>query len=320
MKRNKVASGEMGELAVIRYLRKRFPQRRSEVLQGIGDDAMVLREGYVVSTDSFFERTHFDLRYFSYHALGYHCMGASLSDIAAMGASPVCALVSLCVSKKIGLKAIRELYDGFSELMRKYHCDISGGDIVKCETLGMTITVIGRTKTPLMRSGARPGDMLYVTNFLGLAETGRVALQDGFPQNEYPDAIQRHLYPQPRIDEALSIRKFVTSCIDTSDGLSTDGDHLAEESGVKIVIEAEHIPIHPEVAKSCGRRHDDPTRFILSAGEDFELLFTARRLPKLPGVKIFTIGRVASGKGLFIAQGGRERPLRPSGYEHTVGH
>jgi thiamine-monophosphate kinase len=306
----------MDEFEVIRYLRKRFPTRRNEVLKGIGDDAMVLRDGYVVTTDSLFERTHFDLHYFSFFALGYHSMAASLSDIAAMGASPICALVSLCIPKKIGIKAIRELYDGFSELTKKYRCDISGGDIVKCETFGMTITVIGHAKTPLMRSGAKPGDFLYVTNFLGLAETGRMALKEGLPENQYPDAIQRHLYPQPRINEALAIKKYATSCIDTSDGLSTDGNHLAEESGVKIVIDAEHLPIHPEVGKLCSQKGKDPSRFILSAGEDFELLFTAGRLPKISGVNVFRIGKVMKGRGLFIAYAGREQPVRPSGYEH----
>ncbi|UCF70114.1 MAG: thiamine-phosphate kinase [candidate division WOR-3 bacterium] len=291
--------------------------QRKEVLKGIGDDAMVLRDGYVITTDSFFEKTHFDLRYFSYFAVGYHSIAASLSDIAAMGASPICALVSLCVPAKISMKAIRELYDGFSELVKKYRCDISGGDIVKCETFGMTITVIGRTKVPLIRSGAKPGDSLYVTNFLGLAETGRMALKEGLPESQYPDAIQKHLYPQPRINEALSIKKYATSCIDTSDGLSVDAYHLAEESAVKIVIDAEHIPIHPEVGRFCRVNGQDPTRFILSAGEDFELLFTAGRLSKIAGVKVFRIGKVMKGRGLFILQGGREQPVRPSGYRHV---
>ena len=305
-----------GELELIRYLRKRFPKKRSEIVESIGDDAMVLRDGYVISTDSFFEKTHFELSYFSFFALGYHAMAASLSDIAAMGASPISALVSLCIPKKIGAKAIRELYDGFSELTKKYKCDISGGDIVKCQTFGMTITVIGRTKTPLLRSGAKPGNFLYVTNFLGLAETGRIALKESLSKSQYSDAFQKHLYPEPRINEAFSIKKYVTACIDTSDGLSTDAHHLAEESGVKIVIDAEHIPIHPEVGKLCSAKRQDPTRFILSAGEDFELLFTAKRLPKISGVKVFRIGRVMKGRGLYIAQTGREQPVRPSGYSH----
>jgi thiamine-monophosphate kinase len=305
-----------GELEIIRYLRKSFPGRRSEVLKGIGDDAMVLRGGYVISTDSFFDKTHFDLSYFSYLALGHHVMAASLSDIAAMAAVPVAALVSLCVTKKTGAGAIRELYDGFARLTRKYNCDIAGGDIVKCQTFGMTITVIGRTSAPLLRSGARPGDSLFVTNFLGLAETGRIVLKDKWRRSEYPAGIEKHLFPQLRIDEACALRKYATACIDTSDGLSTDAFHLAEESRVRIVVDADHLPIHPEVGRLCGLRHIDPTRFILSAGEDFELLFTASGLPKVKGLNVFRIGRVAKGQGLYMAAGGRERRIKPSGYQH----
>ena len=307
-----------GELEVIRYLRKRFPQRRREVIKGIGDDAMVFRDGYVISTDSFFEKTHFDLGYYSYYDVGYHTMAASLSDLAAMGASPVAALIALGVSRKIRAKAIRELYDGFDELAKKFKCDISGGDIVASQTFGVTITVIGRTERPLLRSGARPGDILYVSNFLGLAEAGRIVLQEQLPVSQYPDAVKKHLYPEPRISEAFAIRKFVSACIDTSDGLSTDAFHLTEESRVKIVVDAEHLPIHSEVAKLCSLKGWDPTRFIFTSGEDFELLFTARRLPKIARVKIFRIGRVAKGRGLYIASGGRERPLVPEGYEHIT--
>ena len=304
------------ELAVIRYLRKRFPKKRSEILTSIGDDALVLQNGYVVSTDSFFERTHFDLAYFSFYALGYHTMAASLSDLAAMCASPICVLVSLCVSRKIGIKAIRELYDGFDEVIRKFRCDMVGGDIVKCQTFGMTITVIGQTSKPLLRSGAVPGNFLYVTNFLGLAEAGRIALKEKLLATQYPDSIKKHLYPEPRIKEAFSIRKYATACIDLSDGLSTDAYHLAEESNVKIVIESEHIPVHPEVGKLCGIKGGDPTRFILSSGEDFELLFTASRLPGIPGLKVFRIGRIMKGRGLFLSDEGRLKRLEPSGYEH----
>jgi thiamine-monophosphate kinase len=245
-------------------------------------------------------------------------MAASLSDLAAMGAAPICALVALSLSKKIRVNAVRELYDGLDELARKFRCDISGGDIVKSETFGLTITVIGRARKPLMRSGARPGDQFYVTNFLGLAEVGRVALKEKLPVSQYPDAIKKHLYPEPRINEAFAIGRYITSCIDTSDGLSTDAFHLSEESRVKIVIDAEHIPVHAEVGKLCNLKGVDATRFILSAGEDFELLFTANRLPKIGYVKIFRLGRVVKGSGLYISSGGRERAIRPEGYEHVT--
>jgi thiamine-monophosphate kinase len=309
-------SNNVGELSLINYIRKRFPKRRKEIVKGIGDDALVLRDGIVVSTDSFFEGVHFDMAYFSPYALGCHCMAASLSDLAAMAASPLCALVSLNLSKHKGKKEVSELYNGFERITKKYKVDIAGGDIVASPAFGMTITVIGYAKKPLMRSGARPGQALYVTNFLGLAEIGRRALRDKLPKKEYPDAIEKHLYPEPRIFEAQSLRRYSTACIDTSDGLSTDAFHLAEESRVKIIISEEHIPIHPEVGKLCSIEKIDPVEFILSAGEDFELLFTAWRILKIPRVKIFKIGMIEKGRGLYLSKRGGVKRIQPSGYEH----
>ena len=312
------ASKRQGELAIIDLIRKRFPKKRKEILKGIGDDAMAFRNGTVVSTDSFFEGVHFDLTYFSMSALGYHCMAASLSDLAAMGASPTCALVSLHLTKKIGKQDVNDLYSGFGKIVKKYKMDISGGDIVASPAFGMTITVIGYAKKTLMRSGAKPGQALYSTNFLGLAETGRVVLRNKLPKKEYPDAVEKHLYPEPRIFEAQVLRRYITSCIDSSDGLSTDALHLAEESKVKSIIEAEHIPVHPEVGKLCNIEGIDALQFILSSGEDFELLFTAWRLPKIPRIKIFKIGRVVKGRGLYLSKKGKQKLIHSSGYEHLL--
>ena len=191
-----------GELSIIRFIRKRYPKERKEVLKGIGDDAMVFRNGLVVSTDSLFENLHFDLKYFSMYALGWHTMAASLSDLAAMGAEPLCVLVSLNLTEKIGLNDIKKLYQGFDKLGKKYAFDISGGDIVQSPAFGLTITVIGKAGKPLMRSGAQPGQELFVTNFLGLAEVGRAVLDKDLPRKQYPVAVNKHLYPEPRIKEA----------------------------------------------------------------------------------------------------------------------
>ncbi len=309
---------ENSETALINFIRKRFPRRRSELTKGIGDDAAVFRNGFVVSTDSFFESIHFDLNYFSFSALGHHCLAASLSDIAAMGALPICALISLNLTKQIGIKQIDPLYKGFSQVARRYRCDIAGGDIVASPSFGMSITVIGRARKAMLRSGARPGQMLFVTNFLGLAETGRAVLQHGLPKRDFSESIKKHLYPEPRVHEAQRIKRYARSCIDVSDGLSTDASHLADESGVKIVIDAEHVPIHSEVGEYCAKTNIEPLEFILASGEDFELLFTASQVPRIQGVKIFKIGQVMRGKGLFVSLRGKEKRIEPSGYEHLT--
>lgn len=308
----------MAELSLIKYIRKNFPRRRHEITKGIGDDAMVFKNGMVVSTDSFVEGVHFDFNYFSKFTLGYRTMAASLSDLAAMAAKPICALVSLYLPQNTTKKDIAHLYQGFQKIGREYKIDISGGDIIESPFWGITIAVIGFTKKPLLRSGAKPGQLLYVTNFLGLAEVGRLVLKDKLSIKNFKNAINRHLMPKPRIFEALKIREYTTAGIDTSDGLSTDAHHLGEESGVKITIDAEKIPVHPEVARFCKFKKIDPIKFILASGEDFELLFTAKRMPKIHKIKIFEIGKVSKGKGIYLAKKGKIKPLKPSGYEHLV--
>jgi thiamine-monophosphate kinase len=298
---------QASETTLVEYIKSKFPKKRREIAYGIGDDAMVFRNGIVVSTDSFFDNVHFDLDYFSMRTLGYHTMAASLSDLAAMGAWPLCALVSLHLTELIHFDAVKQLYDGFASLSKKFSFDIAGGDIVASRSFGMTITVIGRAKRPFMRSSAVPGQALFVTNFLGLAEVGRMVLQESLPQKEYPDSVQRHLLPVPRIHEAKALTGYVRSCIDTSDGLSSDAKHLAEES---------KVPVHAEVGRYCAKMKIDPMEFILSAGEDFELLFTSHRVPKIQGAKVFKIGRVMKGRGVYLSVRGKPRRIETTGYEH----
>jgi thiamine-monophosphate kinase len=306
------------ELQLIDYIRKRFPHKRGLVRVGIGDDAMVMQNNTVVSTDSFAESVHFDFKYFTKYSLGYRAMAASLSDLAAMAAKPVCALVSLYLPKRTTLDEIADLYDGFRAVVRDFRLGISGGDIIESPFWGVTITVIGITKKPLLRSGARPGQVLLATNFLGLAEVGRLVLLHRLNKREFPKAVEKHLYPQARISESLKLKRFATACIDISDGLSTDAFHISEESRVKVVIEPDILPVHPEVALFCHRKKIDPVKFILSAGEDFELLFTADAKPSNTGFPVNRVGRIEKGRGLFIQTSRGLRSLKPSGYEHLI--
>ncbi len=307
---------EIGEEKIIDYIKKRFPKRNKEISKGIGDDAAVLKNGLIISTDSFYEHIHFKFKYFDMYAVGYHCLSASLSDLAAMGARPIAALISLCLTQRIMTPDIKELYRGFQTLVQRFNFDIAGGDIVQGPGFGLTITVIGQAKKPMMRSGARPGQNLYITNFLGLAETGRIVLDQGLTKKRYPDSVNKHLFPEPNFKDARIIKKFATGCIDTSDGLSTDAHHLAKESKVKIVLEGTHIPIHPEVGMLCALKKIEPIDFILSAGEDFELLFTADDLPKRLKLKIFRIGRIEKGKGVWLSYQNKITPIEQSGYDH----
>ncbi len=305
-----------GEWELIKYIRNAFPKKRREILAGIGDDAMILKNGTVVSTDSFVEGVHFNFKYFNFYQLGFRCLAGSLSDLAAMAAEPVCALVSLYLTRAVEKKDIFELYRGFRGIGDRFQIDIAGGDIVESPFCGCTLTVIGKTRKPLLRRGARPGDGLYVTGHLGLSETGRRALAQSRPLRLFSASVQRHRFPVPRIAEALKVRSNASAGIDTSDGLSTDAWHLAQESGVQIIIDARRLPIHPEVSRMARLLKIDPVNFILSAGEDFELLFTARRRPPSIQTPLTRIGEVKKGRGIWLTGNGPDRALEPSGYEH----
>ncbi len=299
---------------MIEYIRKKFPKRQPDVRIGIGDDAMVLKNGTVISIDSFVEGIHFDFKYFSKFDLGFRTMSASLSDLAAMAAKPVCALIGLFLPRTTKEIEIKELYKGFSRVCSKFQCDVAGGDIIESPFWGITITVVGRAKKPLLRSGAKVGDYLYVTGYLGLAETGRIVLAEGYKKNLFPDSIKKHLSPEPRIYEVLKLRRYLNAGIDTSDGLSTDAFHLAEESRVKVIIE--DIPVHPEVELLCKWKKIAPVDFILSAGEDFELLITGKKINNIRNMRLFKIGRIERGRGVYILSDRRTKRIYPCGYEH----
>lgn len=308
----------MSELELIRRIRRAFPRNHRAVLVGIGDDALVLRGGMVVSTDAFVDGVHFIGAATSYLDIGARCMAGALSDLAAMAAEPVCALVALCLPKRTAQRNVDDLYRGFRIMASRYRCDISGGDMVASRTLVIAITVIGRTRRPLLRSGARAGQRLWCTGFLGLAETGRQVLNRHGDARVFRASVQRHRRPFPRIKEALTLRRWARAGIDTSDGLSTDALHLAEESDVGIVLHSAAIPVHPEVARYCRERGLDPIDYILSAGEDYELLFTTARVPRSPDVALAAIGEVVRRRGLYLERQGRARRIDATGYQHLA--
>ncbi|MEO0099134.1 MAG: thiamine-phosphate kinase [candidate division WOR-3 bacterium] len=311
---------ELGEVKVISALKKLVKRRRREVLLGIGDDSCLLKNGEILTTDSFLAGVHFDLRYFDYRTLGERITCATLSDIAAMAGKPILILVSLYLPREMERKELLSLYQGIENICRRYNCQVAGGDIVASPKLGITLTALGKSDKAVRRDSARVGDKVFLTGYLGMAETGRIALAQGLSRKEYPKTIVRHLRPLPRIFEAWQMRKKLNSLIDTSDGLSTDLNHLARESKVKIKIFWEKLPIHKETKRLAKRLKIDLKDFLFSAGEDFELLFTSdKEIPKeIRGLKIAEIGKCEKGRGVFFIKEGKEYPLPPTGYDHLT--
>ena len=347
-------SRKITEESLIRVI-QRTVTSRGRVRLGIGDDAAVLKDGTVVTTDAYAEGVHFDLSYMSLRQVGERCACGAISDVTAMAAEPEAVFVSLalpgnapCLTPEARRRAdagfkrhasgmkqqVRQLYSGIEDVCAEMGCEVAGGDIIVADQLLLALTAVGKTRSPRLRSGARPGDRLYVTGNLGSAEAGRILLADEVrsqrpvcrrqkrgkrPAGDWRlPLIRRHLRPVPRLAVMRELRRYFHGLIDTSDGLATDARHLSEMSGVRIVLEAEAIPIAPATKRFCVEHGFDPLDFVLEAGEDYELLSTSRhRLPSsVKDVKVTAIGSVEDGRGLFIERGGRAVPVTVSGYDH----
>jgi thiamine-monophosphate kinase len=331
---------------------QRTVMSRGRVRLGIGDDAAVLKDGTVVSSDAYADGVHFDLSYMSLRQVGERCTCGAISDVVAMAAEPEAVFVSLalphralCQTPRARRRAkvlsveqqVRELYSGIDSVCAEMGCEVAGGDIIVTDQLLLALTVTGKTRTPKLRSGARPGDTLYVTGNLGSAEAGRILLADEVRSRKSETRsqncrserrkakggwclplVRRHLSPVPRLAVMRRLKSFFHGLIDTSDGLATDARHLSEMSGVKIVLDGDALPILPATKRFCAEHGFNLPDFVLGAGEDYELLFSSsRRIPSnATGVKVTGIGSVERGSGLWISRAGLTLPVTVSGYDH----
>jgi len=318
-----------------------FIPHPSSLLQGIGDDAAVVRQrsalDFVITTDLLVEGIDFDLDTFkiSPRDVGHKALAVSLSDIAAMGARPRWALLSIGVPQaRWDTSFLEKFYVGVRALAARHAVTIIGGDISRTpERVVVDSIVLGETSRgrAVLRSGARPGDRIYITGSLGGAAAGLQILQDNSrtPSTARHTRAQRQLIlrqtrPTPRVEwgRLLVERKVATAMIDLSDGLSSDLSHLCRESGVGANVEASRIPIDPFI-KRAGISDAEALPLALNGGEDFELLFTVgpRHAAKLPdevgGVPITYIGDVTSDAGkVRLVEKARARVLKPSGFQH----
>ena len=299
------------ESEIIERIRKQFGGSRAVI--GIGDDAAVLDlpDGFstVVCSDLLAENTHFRRSTHPPDSIGFKAIAVNVSDVGAMGGTPSHCLISLALPP--GLEAA--WFDGFSEgvatACRKFEVSLVGGDTSEAECIFVDACVIGRVRPErtVRRSGARPGDGVYVTGTIGGSALGLRLLEAG--RSDDP-AVGRHLYPEPRHRIGLEIADRATSMIDISDGFSTDLGHLLAESEVSARIEGSRIPLHP------GSELD----LALDSGEEYELIVTARELPsEIGSVPITRVGEIiASGEThqAFLRQNTRERILDPKGWQH----
>jgi thiamine-monophosphate kinase len=329
-----------GELALIETIRKRAGAARSgspALRVGIGDDCAVLRPNagheICVTTDFTLENTHFRRDWHPPESVGHRCLARGLSDLAAMGAEPLAVFLSLAIPRKMPGEWVDRFLDGFLALAKEQRVPLAGGDTAQSPAVGPSqggliladVVAVGQVRRgkALLRSGARPGDGIYVTGAVGGAAAELAARSKDprkFRRRTQATAGHPHLYPEPRIAVGLRLRGLAHAAIDVSDGLSTDLNHLCEESGVAAVIDEAALPVHP-LAAGCG----EPMALVLGGGEDYELLFTAPRNIRVPrrlaGVPIHRIGMVKrlgrnTPRILLKTLDGRQIAIRPGGWEH----
>lgn len=326
--------GGPGELALLDRIRRLATRNRGRAVSlGIGDDCALVRlkpgEDLAVTTDLSIAGRHFHLKWHPPEAIGHRTLARGLSDIAAMGARPLAAFLSLGLPRELTIAHGRHpawvdaLCDGFLALAAKHRTPLAGGDLAQSPIAVADIVLVGAVPRgkALLRSGARPGDLLYVTGALGGAAAGlkKLAKTAGRASGKFNPAAQAilapHLWPQPRIAQGLWLRKHIaaTAAIDISDGLSTDLDHLCGESGVSAELDADLLPIHPGAT----------LELALHGGEDYELLFTAAPGIDMPrriaGVRVTRIGRITkprSGPRMILLARSRRQPLGRCGWEH----
>jgi len=338
------ASCGRGELALLAEIRQRAARAASlspkgGLCLGIGDDCALLTphrgEELAVTTDLSIDGRHFRLNWHQPEAVGHRVLARGLSDLAAMGARPVAAFLSLGLPRSLTKAAgrrpawVERFLDGFLALAEAFNTPLAGGDLAESPVVVADIVLIGAVPRgrALLRSNAKPGDLLYVTGALGGAAAGLARLaQLASPVRPSPPRIPKrleellapHLYPQPRIAQGLWLqrRRLASAALDLSDGLSTDLAHLCKESGVAAEVDAAALPIHPAATLAQA----------LHGGEDYELLFTgppAARVPRaIAGVPVTRIGRILKPRAgrpvlALITQQGPQL-LEPHGWEHFL--
>ncbi len=315
---------EIGELGFIEWVRKNFQSPPEEVIVGIGDDTAVIKEkdGYLLITkDLLIEDVHFKIS-FDPFLLGRKSMAVNISDIASMGGEPLYALIGVGFPKELSWEWIEKFMQGIREISREYGVFLIGGDTCVSSTLFISITLVGRTDKAVLRSSAREGDFIYVTGNLGDSGAGLYILLNNLEKEEthYRYLVERHLNPSPRINAGRHLRGIASAMIDLSDGLSIDLHNLCRESGVGAVIDSEKIPMSEELKKFCKEIEEEPVKFALQGGEDYELLFTS--LIELDNstkkkFSITLIGKIEKKeKGIRILRKGKEESLPRSGWEH----
>lgn len=282
---------------------------------GIGDDAAFLHPELVVSVDAAVEGVHFLPRFAPWAALARRAAVAALSDLAAMGAAPMGMLSSLILPRGLDDATFDALVEGYAQAADEHGAPVIGGNLAAGTEVSMTTTVLGRTSAPLLRSGARPGDALYVTGAPGAAALGLHALlRERETDDRFARFVEAWRRPWARIDAGLALRGHASAAIDVSDGLLADLGHLCAASGVGATIDIGALPHDATFDAAAAALGRDPVELVLGGGEAYELLFaTAGASP----IEATRVGTVDAEPGVRLRHAdGRVAPATLAGFDH----
>ncbi|HIE09211.1 MAG TPA: thiamine-phosphate kinase [Armatimonadetes bacterium] len=346
---------EVHEDELVRLALGRLGEAAKGFLVGPGEEdaAIVEVEGrkFLLTCDALIEGVHFRREWCPPPSLAWKALSASLSDVAAMAGEPVCALISLALPEGLSVGWLEAFYEGLKVAAGEFGVAVAGGDTV-CSPgpIALTFFILGECKRPVLRSGARPGDIVAVTGQLGASRAGLSILErylrfhrarlegdderaeregiKGLSLGDVEALVEAHLRPRPRLREAKILAECgATAMMDLSDGLALDARRMGRASNVKLTIELGRVPAHPSAEKFARMEGLDPLKFAAEGGEDYELLVALPpegldeakgRLAEI-GCPLTPIGFVEEGEGAFFVGPGGEEVKIASPFEHFGG-
>lgn len=313
---------------------RRGGKNGAKLCLGMGDDAAIVAAApnreWVLSCDAFLEGVHFLMDADPPDSVGYKSLVRATSDLASMGAVPRFFLLTLALPARCTGKWFDRFLEGMARASRLLRIQLAGGDTTRDSKVSISVTVIGEIATgkAVNRSGARPGDLIYVTGRLGRAALGLELISRGLTRGKLvQELLERHFYPRIRLELGawLAQHRVASSMMDISDGLSTDLYRLCAASRVGARVRADRVPtieVSASHSQPLGDLKINPLQLALHGGDDYELLFTvprklALRLRRAPDFTDITeIGEITSGKQISLVDShGRARPLKPQGWD-----